>query len=324
MGDLQNVFSWSKSRDEQFRECKRKYYYDKYASWGGWERGAAELVRSAYVLKNLKNRWSWKGETVHHVIESVLKSMRAGQPVTLEAALADLTETMRRDFRSSKARKNWEDPKRNLGLFEHEYAKPMTDEAWKKVHDGSAECLRNFYGSALFAELAAEDKAGWLVIEDLEEFEFDGAKVYVKLDFARRKGNTVEIYDWKTGKNDAAAARVQMGAYAIYAMRRWDVALPDVRAYLFNLGSPRPVPELQPLDDALIESTRVTMRESIAAMRELLADPVKNVPKPIAEFPFTADARACDFCVFLRICEKHAPAVSPKDAATSAKSPVRA
>lgn len=308
MGELENVFSWSKSRDEQFRECARKYYYDKYLSWGGWDRHAPQERRMAYVLKNLKNRWAWKGETVHHVIEHVLKAMRSGQVIPLEQALAHLTEAMRKDYRASKSKKNWDDPKRNLGLFEHEYNKPVGDDVWRKVHDTSAECLSNFYGSSLYRRLLEDDKAGWLVIEDLEDFEFEGAKVFVKLDFARRRGDVVEIYDWKTGKNDGEAASVQMGAYAIYAMGRWKVPLEHVRAYLFNVASPFPEPQPQPLDAALIERTRQVMSESIAAMRRLLEDPARNVPKPAAAFAFTDNVRACDFCNFYKMCEKYHPA----------------
>ena len=114
---LENIFSWSKSRDEEFRECQRKYFYNRYVSWGGWDKSAPKEIRMAYVLKNLKNRWAWKGETVHHVIEEVLKGLKTGRPLTLEAGMERLTEVMRRDYRASKAKKNWEDPKNNLGLF---------------------------------------------------------------------------------------------------------------------------------------------------------------------------------------------------------------
>src|SRR4051812_33290178 len=115
MAQLENVFSWSKSRDEQFRECQRKYYYDKYASWGGWDKNAPKEARMAYVFKNLKNRWAWKGETVHHVIEDVLKAMRTGMKMPPETTYSLVTETMRRDYRASKAKLYFDDPKRNLG-----------------------------------------------------------------------------------------------------------------------------------------------------------------------------------------------------------------
>ena len=112
MAFLENVFSWSKSRDEQFRDCQRKYFYDKYAAWGGWDKASPEDIRLAYILKNLKNRWAWKGESVHHTIEEVLKSYRAQKPVKLEEALAQMTDVMRVNFRASKAKKHYEDPKK--------------------------------------------------------------------------------------------------------------------------------------------------------------------------------------------------------------------
>ena len=305
MAVLENVFSWSKSRDEQFRECQRKYYYDKYASWGGWDRNAPKETRMAYVLKNLKNRWAWKGETVHHVIEQVLKSMKGGQPIAEEAAQKLLTDTMRRNYLSSKAKNNWEDPKKNMGLFEHEYAKPISDGTWKEFHDSSAACLKNFYSSGLYRELSgAEDPKSWLMIEDLEEFEHDGARVYVKLDFARKKNGKIEIYDWKTGKNDGEAAAVQIGAYAIYAMRKWKEPVENIRAFLFNLGSPSPVPSEQAVSQELLDKTVAAMSASIQEMRKLLLDPAKNVPLPAASFRYTENDRFCGTCNFYKICEK--------------------
>ncbi len=304
MAMLENVFSWSKSRDEQFRECQHKYFYDKYASWGGWDRSAPPPARMAYILKNLKNRWAWKGETVHHEIENVLKEMRAGRETPLETSLARLTDTMRANYRSSKAKKYMEDPKRSPGLFEHEYEKPVTDAVWKEFHDSSAACLRAFYNSSLYQELKSDDKSEWLAIEDLEDFKFDGAKVYVKLDFARRKNGLVEIYDWKTGKDDSAAASVQMGTYALYAMQKWHVPLESIRAYLFNLGTPSPVASPQTLNEPLLVETKKTMLESIAGMRALLADPAKNIPRPLKDFGYIENVRFCDFCNFRKICDR--------------------
>lgn len=308
MGELRNLFSWSKSRDEQFRECQRKYYYDKYASWGGWDPSSPERTRLAYVLKNLKNRWAWKGETVHHVIEDVLKAERSGRPLTLEQSLERLTETMRRDFRSSKSRKNHADPKNHAGLFEHEYQKPVTDSTWRKLHDESVRCLRAFYASELYEDLRRDDKKQWLVIEDLEEFDLEGSKVYVKLDFARRKDGFVEIYDWKTGKADAGTAALQMGIYALYAMGRWGVGLEAIRGYLFNLSETSPRPEPCPVTEASLDETRTKVRESVAAMKALLANPDRNEPLPSESFRFTDNARLCDYCNFLKICEKYTPA----------------
>lgn len=310
---LENVFSWSKSRAEEFDECRRKYFYARYLSWGGWEKNAPEKVRLAYVLKNLKNRWAWKGETVHHVIEDTLKAMRAGRAVPLEEAQAKLTEYMRRDYRASKKKAYMQDPKRNLGLFEHEYAKDVSDATWKKIHDESAACLRHFYNSPLFEELKADDKSAWLVIEDLEEFDFDpstnaqgsAAKIYVKLDFARKKNGIIEIYDWKTGKTNGDAD-VQLAAYAFYAMKKWKIPLTGLRTFLVNLTAEIPHAQEYPLNEAILADARSFIAGSISRMQELLEDPKRNVARPESAFAFTSDEKFCDRCSFFRICEKYA------------------
>ena len=304
---LENTFSWSKSRAEEFQECQRKYYYARYQSWGGWEANAPKEVRLAYVFKNLKNRWAWKGETVHHVIENVMKAMRAGKPLSEADALAELTRVMRENYLSSKAKKYMKDPKRNVGLFEHEYEKPVADETWKKIHDEAAACLKNFLASPLYTELATEDKSDWLVIEDLEEFDFQAAKIYVKLDFARRRNGFIEILDWKTGKEEKAAAGVQIGAYALYAMKKWGVSLDKIRAYLVYLTNAVPVLQEKPLSDTLIEETKDIMSKSIGDMRALLSDVRKNVPKQKEAFAFTKNERFCSNCNFYKICEKYLP-----------------
>ncbi len=301
---IENNFSWSKSRAEEFQECQRKYFYDRYASWGGWNKSAPQEARLAYILKNLKNRWAWKGETVHHLIEEVLKSLRAGKSVDLNWAENRLTEIMRRDYRSSKAKKYFEEPKKSIGLFEHEYEKPVSDVVWKTIHDEAAAAVKNFFGSNLYQELQQDDKKNWLVIEDLEEFEFAGAKIYVKLDFARQKDGFIEIYDWKTGKEEKEAS-VQIGAYAIYAMKKWEMPLEKIKAYLLYLSSPSPAVQQQKITVSLIESTRQVMSESIEAMRGLLSDTENNIPKGREFFQYTANERLCQNCNFFKICEKY-------------------
>ena len=309
MADLKNVFSWSKSRDEEFRECRRKYFYARYLSWGGWEARAARDVRLAYIYKNLKNRFAWKGEAVHHTIEHVLKAARSGAPLPLEHALSQLTDTMRRDFRASKAKKYLENPKNHLGLFEHEYEKPVSDEIWKKIHDEAAECLRHFYNSALYAELLKDDVKKWLVVEDLEAFDFEGAKIFVKLDFAREKEDFTEIYDWKTGKDDPSADNsTQIGAYVLYAMQKWRLPVGKIRAYLLNLTSAKPVPRPQIVDETLLIKARNTVRSSVQTMHALLENVSENIPKSREEFSFTENTRLCGFCNFYKICEKYAHA----------------
>jgi len=72
MADLVNEFSWSRSRDATFQDCRRKYYLHYYGSWGGWDAAVAPDVRRLYILKQLASRQMWAGRIVHDAIEMAL------------------------------------------------------------------------------------------------------------------------------------------------------------------------------------------------------------------------------------------------------------
>ena len=68
--ELKNEFSWSKTRDQTFRECLRKYYFQYYGGWGGWLKDADARIRQIYMLKNLYTRQMWAGDHVHLCLET--------------------------------------------------------------------------------------------------------------------------------------------------------------------------------------------------------------------------------------------------------------
>ena len=77
MTDFKNKFSWSISQDRTFQTCKRKYYLNRYGSWGGWEKEAEELTRKIYILKNQSTIPMLVGDVVHQTISKILDSLKA-------------------------------------------------------------------------------------------------------------------------------------------------------------------------------------------------------------------------------------------------------
>src|SRR4026209_3054187 len=77
VADLANEFSWSRTRDNAFQECRRRYYYQYYGAWGGWDADSDPLVRRLYVLKQLATRQMWAGRPVHEAGGRVLRAPRA-------------------------------------------------------------------------------------------------------------------------------------------------------------------------------------------------------------------------------------------------------
>ncbi len=99
MGGLVNEFSWSRSRDSTFKDCRRRYYFQYYGSWGGWEATADPETREIYILKQLKSRQMWAGEVVHSCIERSLENLRAGiEPLALEKILSLTLDQMRTEL----------------------------------------------------------------------------------------------------------------------------------------------------------------------------------------------------------------------------------
>lgn len=316
MRQLENEFTWSSSRDGAFQRCPRLYWWQYYGSWGGWERSAPAEAREAYVLKNLTTRWAWVGSAVHEAIEALLRrhareALEAGgglafgapAPVQVEAEVERLTETMREQFRESRAGHYRARPKKAFGLMEHEYADAVPKSEWQAMSDKAREALRGFLASELYARVIASDPAQWLPIEELAKFDFEGTPVWAVLDFARRTPEgTVEIYDWKTGAVDPVGNRPQLVCYALFVHAHHGVPPEKVTTHLVYLSAKPEVHDVR-LAPSDIAEVSAFMRASIAAMRARLKDGAKNVALR-EDFPLTDDLEKCRVCTFRRLCHR--------------------
>ncbi len=306
MPDLVNEFSWSKSRHEKFKECRRAYFHAYYGSWGGWSAPAGSPVRELYVLKKLSSRWQWAGSIVHGAVKQVLDRARAtGDLVPLERVLERTRARARAEWAGSREKGYWREASRIVGLVEHEYGEVVPDADWKRLYEQVVEgSLRAFYGSAVLEEIRATPRSDWLTVDELDSWSFEGTKVWLAVDFAYRgRDGRVHLLDWKTGK-ERGVDHVQVGTYALYAREKWGVAPDGVvggLVYLVGDGAPGGERVDVAADPATLEACRREMRGSIAAMKQVLADPERNVAREDA-FPLLAEREGCRRCPFRRPC----------------------
>jgi hypothetical protein len=298
-GELVNEFSWSRSRDGTFQECRRKYYYHYYGAWGGWEPGASDDVRRLYVLKQLMSRQQWAGRVVHDAIELALHGLRDGRTVPVEPFIADVIERMRGDWRSSRAGRYRESPK-TVGLFEHEYRVELSREAWQALSQNVAACLRNFFRLPLLADIRSTSPEHWSIEHWSKVFDFEGTTVWVAPDFGFwTPGGRLGLVDWKTGGGNGEGAAFQLGCYALYAREVLGVTPAQVDLYEANLREPKVTAHRW--DDERLEDVKEQLRLSIRSMKAYLADPGANVAV-ITDFERTEDLRICRWCNFRAIC----------------------
>jgi PD-(D/E)XK nuclease superfamily len=299
MAELANDFSWSRSRDNTFQECKRKYFYQYYGSWGGWEAGVSPEVRRLYILKQLASRQMWAGRVVHEAIEMALHAFRHDRDIPVEPFIGDVIERMRGEWRTSRAG-HYRDSPKTLALFEHEYRIDLKPEVWQALSRGVAQCLRNFFRLPLLATIRRTAREHWSIEHWSKVFEFEGTPIWMAPDFGFwTEEGRLGLVDWKTGGSNPDATAFQLGCYALYAREVLDV--PPARIDLFEVNLREP--EVTPLtwDESRLESIKEQLRLSIRSMKAYLADPDTNAAL-IADFERAEDLRICRWCNFRAVC----------------------
>ena len=300
MSEFRNEFSWSKSRDEVFQTCPRQYYFNYYGYWGGWQQNAPERTRQIYILKNLKNRYLWKGDNVHKCIKHTLKNLQRGIAILDVDEIVSITiNKMRDDFRSSRKKRYLIHPK-SCGLFEHEYDVDLPDSKWKEVAEDVEQCLRNFYSSEMFALLRDLPQENCLEIEEFSFFYLDGIKIWAVLDCSFRTDDGVTIIDWKTGRATSKDISLQLSCYAMYCQDKWGAKPENIRLIEYNLLSDQKAEFT--ITEGEIKDTTSYIKGSVADMRSLLRDVDNNIPKNEEFFKKIEDNRIRDRCNFKRVC----------------------
>ena len=299
MPELTNDFSWSRSRDGTFQDCRRKYFYHYYGAWGGWEPTATEEVRRLYILKQLSSRHQWAGRVVHDAVEMALHVFREGRDVPVEPFIRDVIERMRGDWRSSHAGRYRESPKLTA-LFEHEYRIDLKPEAWQALSRNVGQCLRNFFRLPLLAAIRATSPEHWSIEHWSKVFEFEGTHIWMAPDFGFwTEEGRLTLVDWKTGTSHPEATAFQLGCYALYA--REVLKVPPAQVDLFEANLREPLVTPLRWDDARMEAIQEQLRLSIRSMKAYLADPAANLAV-IADFERTEDLRICKWCNFRAVC----------------------
>ena len=297
--ELRNDFSWSRSRDGSFQECRRRYYYQYYGSWGGWSPDAPPDTRRLYILKQLSSRQQWAGRTVHDAIEMALHAFADGRDIPVDPFVHDVVERMRAEWKSSHAARYREAPK-TTALFEHEYRVELPREAWRAISRNVEICLRNFFRLPLLAAIRRTPSEHWSIEHWSKVFQFEGTPMWIAPDFGFwTDEGRLALVDWKTGGKHGEGASFQLGCYALYAYEL--LGVPPAKVDLLEVNLREPDVVTHDWDDARLDAVRDQLRLSIRSMKAYLADPEGNVAR-IEDFELTEEPRLCRWCNFRAVC----------------------
>lgn len=304
---IPHELSWSASRAQTLASCPRRYYWDYYGSWLGWEKGGDALRRDAWILKKMTRMPMLAGTLVHDSIQAWFESRRrSGRTPEAEPWKEDAVRRLREGYLESRTGAWRARPAKRVHLAEHEYEEDRISEETGaaaeyggRYRDRITTCLTAFLEMQELEPARSADPESWLACEDMTTFELEGTKVYAIPDFAYRdEAGAVHIWDWKTG-TPRDADRFQLEVYAAYARDFWG-ADPDqvigYDAYLLD----RKVVEVRP-GHAGLERAEARILESLAEMRAQHFDAGESAGDPEA-FPMVEAGRECEMCNYRALC----------------------
>lgn len=318
MSDLKNEFAFSWSRHQAFYACPRKFYWQHYGSWFGWEDDAPREARLAYRLKRLQSVVMLVGETFHAELSEVLRR-RPERPCGIP--LEQLRETMERrllkHMRESRDR-DWQrfgNVKDYAILFEDYYG-PGTGEAdEQRALDTLRECVEGFGRSGFGKRVFGVPKSRLRTI-DPKGFEekravLDGLLVYASPDLiAQDESGALHIVDWKTGAPHKTSL-AQLSIYGLVVSEKHKAPLDRMTAHLVYVraGVHEPYNNLA----AGVEEARRNISTFVKDVQDRLTDVAANVAGDIDAFPMTTDLRKCRSCNFRELCGRTGDAAQPPD-----------
>lgn len=300
------MLTWSHTRDETFQACRRKYYYRYYAAAGGWKARAPEAVRHAYCLTRLTTFDQALGIAIHSRAREVAAAVLHDGSVPPLSVLEERTRAeLNRLYRDSKDIPAFmRDPARHPVLLSTYYGRGVSPETLERTRERMSRCLAHLVESPIWSALAAcRPESVWLA-STAGTFTLERTTVWAAPDLVYREpGGRPVIVDWKTGRVAPSRVLPQLRIYARFVRDTLDLPVPPDgylgQAVDLQYGEVWPFT----LTAADISEGEVHIRDSIAAMDALLADPEREVPASMDRFPLAARRGRCPECSHWELCE---------------------
>ena len=322
---FEHELSWSVSRAGNFATCRRRYYYDYYASWNGWLDDASAERRRAYLLKKMTRMPMLAGDALHRGIAEYFDRRSEGRAMDEGELAAFALSKLRRGYKESRDGLWRNRPSRYTHLAEHQYAEACIDESTgaagdygKRFVERIREGTRYFFSAPELARareaapgsiLGVEGRApGDRRAKGMDTITLFGTKTYAIPDLALELGapqsgeggRQLFVYDWKTGSPREQDA-FQLGVYVLYAVEKWRAAPEQVTCFDAYLTRGELVSTT--FDEAALEPVLARVERSLAQMRELHFDAGPSAGDPAAFPPLEDEAsHECANCNYRELC----------------------
>lgn len=299
-------FTWSLSISKLLEACARRYFYQRYGSWNGWDESGSAEARRAYQLKQLTSLDLAFGSAIHRRATELAHIAEDGrEPPALAALVRRTRHELGRIYKRS--REDFlADPKRNPMLQNVYYWGRPDSAAVDRVRRKIESCLPNLLDVELWNGI--RDRTLQIAhVEEVDgrfvppELEVDGVGVFARPDLVvrRQADDRIAIVEWKTGApRDSDILQLQV--YAVWALDRLDVQGGcEGRVVYLQDGSSI----VRDIHESDVDRAREHIRTGIGRMLAFVDDAETNRPQGKEQFPLVEDRWACRHCNFFELCE---------------------
>lgn len=297
--DIKNELIWSTSRISLFNQCKRKYYYNHYAFWGGWLSNATADQKEIYLLKNLRSFSLVVGGVVHEVIDQALKKYVAGSSIQFDYLESEFNRKY--DFIIRLSQGGMYKRKPNLGgISEYEYELRVSDDLIEETRVQGLSYLKSFFQSTMLKRIMKSDRTKWMFPEKFLTYHLGTERAYAVFDFAFIEGDSVIIVDFKTGTQRTEYKKDdQVMAYSHYFWKEKKYAPENIQFIFWDLNKDELHTFKFTKDDFISFEEKVA--NDLVSLREPLTDVAENIAV-VENFPKTEIVEYCRECNFRRYC----------------------
>ncbi|HBM14856.1 MAG TPA: hypothetical protein DD381_00675 [Lentisphaeria bacterium] len=187
-----NEFSWSLARHNLFCFCKKAYYFNYYASWGGWNSSADTRQKLIYRLKQIKTEREWVDAIF---LESISKAILKGIDPTPDAIRKYIFRKAYTELGSISRCEYLRDPKK-LCLFENYYLKDSEENIKTRITEG-LNPLFNSLNSEEFLKLLRKNFLDFISLNELKSFQIGSFKIWIPINFIYYDNDEIVLENYR-------------------------------------------------------------------------------------------------------------------------------
>ena len=294
---------WSISAHYLFRKCQRAFFFAQVMATHGKK---DQLRREAYILKQLKSMYEWRGNLVHQILSNYyVPNIQNGNSLEFDELRKNGLQVAKQqyEFSEKKEYRTTEESKTKLGL---QYCALLCHDcemeprlSFDDVCEHMEKSFKNLTENQEIQDLLSDGNR--YLAETNLPFRIDNVSISAIADLIiKKKDDKLVLIDWKVGKSNTSNYSFQLLAYAKGILSRWNnVSMENLEAYEINLLMNRVKNhQITPEKISDIEDFILTSANQI----EDLTEGKKYDISMLDDFNYANTERSCRICKFRSLC----------------------